>query len=160
FNYAPQFARKPADITIGYAPVDFEEWADPAARADFKAAFDVVKSLGMPLREVEIPDFPYGPLVNTIINGEAGSIFEELVRSGKIDQLADKRQIAGFKAMLELPATEYLRAMRIRSEVQEAFRKLFLDVDILLTPTRLAGAPKITDRLDAPLGRTAPTKRG
>jgi aspartyl-tRNA(Asn)/glutamyl-tRNA(Gln) amidotransferase subunit A len=160
FNYAPQYARKPADLTIGYAPVDFEEWADPAARADLKSALGVVKSMGVQMKEVEIPDFPYGPLVNTIINGEAGSIFEELIRSGKIDQLADKRQIAGFKAMLELPATEYLRAMRIRTEVKEAFRSLFLDVDILLTPTRLAGAPKSTDRLDAGLGRTAPAKRG
>jgi aspartyl-tRNA(Asn)/glutamyl-tRNA(Gln) amidotransferase subunit A len=160
FNYAPQFARKPADLTIGYAPVDFEEWADPAARADLKKAFEVVKSMGTRMKEVEIPDFPYGPLVNTIINGEAGSIFEELIRSGKIDQLADKRQIAGFKAMLELPATEYLRAMRIRTEVKEAFRSLFLDVDILLTPARLAGAPKITDRLDAGLGRPSPAKRG
>jgi aspartyl-tRNA(Asn)/glutamyl-tRNA(Gln) amidotransferase subunit A len=38
--------------------------------------------------------------------------------------------------------------MRIRSEVQDAFRRLFLDVDMLLTPSRLTGAPKITDRLD------------
>ena len=53
--------------------------------------------------------------MNTIIDGEAGSIFEELIRSGQVDQLADKRQIAGLKAMLELPAIEYLRAMRIRS---------------------------------------------
>jgi aspartyl-tRNA(Asn)/glutamyl-tRNA(Gln) amidotransferase subunit A len=148
FNYLPQFTRKPADLTVGYAPVDFDEWADPSARAALKSALEVVKSLGMKMKEVEIPDFPYGPLVNTIINGEAGSIFEELIRSGQVDQLADKRQIAGFKAMLELPAVEYLRAMRIRSEVQDAFRRLFLDVDMLLTPSRLTGAPKITDRLD------------
>jgi aspartyl-tRNA(Asn)/glutamyl-tRNA(Gln) amidotransferase subunit A len=160
FNYSPQYARKPANLTVGFAPVDFDEWADPAARADLKNALGVMKSLGATMKEVEIPDFPYGPLVNTIINGEAGSIFEDLIRSGKVDQLADKRQIAGFKAMLELPATDYLRAMRIRAEVKEAFRNLFLDVDILLTPARLTGAPKITDRLDAGLGRPSPTNRG
>jgi aspartyl-tRNA(Asn)/glutamyl-tRNA(Gln) amidotransferase subunit A len=167
FNYFPQFARKPADLTLGYAPVDFEEWADPAARTALKNALEAIKSLGFKMKEVEIPDFPYGPLVNTIINGEAGSIFEELIRSGRIDQLADKRQIAGFKAMLELPATEYLRAMRIRSDVQEAFRNLFLNVDMLLTPSRLAGAPRIDDRLDGggPSGpgtpaHTPPAARG
>jgi len=160
FNYAPQFARKPSELTLGYAPVDFEEWADPAARATLKSALEGIKSLGFKMKEIEIPDFPYGPLVNTIINGEAGSIFEELIRSGRIDQLADKRQIAGFKAMLELPATEYLRAMRIRSEVQDAFRNLFLDVDMLLTPSRLAGAPKIDDRLDGggPSGPGTPVR--
>ncbi len=161
FNYVPQYAHKPADLTVGYAPADFEEYAEPSARADLKAALDVVKSSGVKMREVEIPDFPYGPLVNTIINGEAGSIFEELIRSGRIDQLADKRQIAGFKAMLELPSTEYLRAMRIRSQVQQAFRDLFLDVDVLLTPSRPTGAPKATDRLDRGYSPyTPPAKRG
>ena len=29
FHYAPQFARKPDEITIGYAPIDFDEFADP-----------------------------------------------------------------------------------------------------------------------------------
>jgi aspartyl-tRNA(Asn)/glutamyl-tRNA(Gln) amidotransferase subunit A len=147
FNYAPQFVHRPEELTLGYAPADFDA-AEPSARADLKAAFELMKSFGYKMKEVEIPDFPYGPLVNTVINGEAGSIFEDLIRSGKVDQLADKRQIAGFKAMLDLPATEYLRAMRIRSEVQQAFRMLFLDVDLLLTPSRLTGAPKVTDRLD------------
>ena len=55
----------------------------------------MVKSLGVKMKEVEIPDFPYGALIGTIIGGEAGSIFEDLIRSGKVDQLADKRQIAG-----------------------------------------------------------------
>src|SRR5580693_9234264 len=158
FYYAPQFARDLKEVKVGFAPVDFDEWADPSARAALKSALEVVKSLGMKMKEVEIPDFPYGPLVNTIINGEAGSIFEELIRSGRVDQLADKRQIAGVKAMLELPAVEYLRAMRIRSEVRDAFGRLFLNVDMLLTPSRLAGAPKITDRLDggpAPAGTQA-----
>ncbi len=71
FTHVPQFSRKPQDITVGYAPVDFAEWSDPAARPGFQAAFEVVKSLGVPLREVEIPDFPYGALTSSIIGAEA-----------------------------------------------------------------------------------------
>ena len=156
FSYLPQFARKPQDIRIGYAPVDFEEHADPAARAGFKAALDVVKSFGATIKEIELPDFPYGPILTTILNGEMGSIFEPLVKSGKVDQLADKRQIAGLKASLELPASEYLKAMRIRSLVQQKFRELFIDVDILLTPSRLAPASKVTDALDRGAAPNAP----
>jgi aspartyl-tRNA(Asn)/glutamyl-tRNA(Gln) amidotransferase subunit A len=147
FSYAPQFARKPQAITVGYAPVDFNEAADPSARPDFETALGVVKSLGAKMKEVEIPDFPYAALVNTVINAEAASIFEDLIRSGGVDQLADKRQAAGLKTALEIPATEYLKAMRIRTLVQDAFRKLFLDVDMLLTPSRLTPAPIITDPL-------------
>jgi Asp-tRNA(Asn)/Glu-tRNA(Gln) amidotransferase A subunit family amidase len=34
FYYAPQFSRDLKDVRVGFAPVDFDEWADPAARAD------------------------------------------------------------------------------------------------------------------------------
>ncbi len=161
FRYAPQYARKPQEVTVGYAPVDFDQSADPSARAGFQAALAVVKWMGMKMKEVEIPDFPYGALVNTVINAEAASIFEDLIRSGRVDQLADKRQVANLKAAVEIPATEYLRAMRIRTRVQEAFRNLFLDVDMLLTPTRPAPAPKITEPLTGVGGIfTAPGSRG
>ena len=151
FHYTPQYyARKPADITIGYMPVDFEDGAKPAAQPAFRAAFDVVKSLGVRLKEIQLPDFPYGALVGTIIAGEAGSIFEDFIRSGKVDQLADPHQIAGLKAMLDLPSTEYLRAMRVRSLVKAAFHDLFLDCDMVLAPTRLGPASKVAEPLDAP----------
>jgi aspartyl-tRNA(Asn)/glutamyl-tRNA(Gln) amidotransferase subunit A len=162
FGYAPQYSRKAADVTVGYAPVDFEEYADPSARAGFKTALEVIKSTGVKLKEVEIPDFPYGATLGTILNGEMGSIFETLIKSGKVDELADKRQIAGMKASLELPAAEYLLAMRIRSLIQEKFRELFIDVDVLLTPSRMGPASKITDRLDAgpPADAPRPKSRG
>lgn len=162
FSYTPQFARKPSDLTLGYAPADFEESADPSTRADFQKAVAVVKSLGVRMKEVEIPDFPYGALTGTIISAEASSNFEDLIRSGKVDQLADKRQIAGLKAGLELSATEYLKAMRIRTLVQDAFRNLFVDVDMLLAPSRLTPASKITDPLDrgAASSRPQPKSRG
>jgi aspartyl-tRNA(Asn)/glutamyl-tRNA(Gln) amidotransferase subunit A len=160
FSYTPQFARKPSDLTIGYAPVDFNEWAEPATRPGLQEALRVVKALGFKTKEVELPDFPYGAVVGMIIAGEAGSIFEEFIRSGKVDQLADPSQIAGLKASLDLPAVDYLRAMRVRTLVQEAFRTLFLDVDMLLAPARLDTAPNASEPLDTPRTGAVPSSRG
>ncbi|MGH9592900.1 MAG: amidase, partial [Bryobacteraceae bacterium] len=160
FNYVPQFARKPQEITVGYAPVDFEGWPEPDARPSLQAALGAIGSLGFKMKEVELPDFPYGALVSTIIAGEAGSIFEDFIRSGKVDELADPSQIAGLKAMLDLPATEYLRAMRVRSLVQEGFRTLFRKVDVLLTPTRTGVAPSASEPLDGGRGGPSPGARG
>jgi aspartyl-tRNA(Asn)/glutamyl-tRNA(Gln) amidotransferase subunit A len=148
FTYAPQFQRKPQEITIGYAPADFLEWPEPAARSAFQAALEVIRSSGFQLKEVQLPNFPYGALVTTILAGEAGAIFEEFIRSGRVDQLADPSQIAGLKAYLDLPATDYLRAMRVRSLVQNAFYDLLLDVNVLLSPTRYETAPPINQPLD------------
>jgi aspartyl-tRNA(Asn)/glutamyl-tRNA(Gln) amidotransferase subunit A len=64
--------------------------------------------------------------------------------------LADLKQIAGLKAAIDIPAKDYFKAMRIRRAIQDAFRKLFLDVDVLLTPTRTGVASPIAQALDSP----------
>ncbi|MBV8843661.1 MAG: amidase, partial [Bryobacterales bacterium] len=63
FKYSPQYARTPEEITIGYAPVDFEGWTEPDTRPAFEAALAAMKSLGFKFKEIELPDFPYGALV-------------------------------------------------------------------------------------------------
>jgi len=74
--------------------------------------------------------------------------------------LADRKQIAGLKAGLEIPANVYLRAMRIRRLAQEAIFKLFGDVDVLLTPARPGPAPKIDEPLDRRPDRAKPADAG
>ncbi|HEV8039806.1 MAG TPA: amidase [Bryobacteraceae bacterium] len=161
FYYAPQFARDLKEVKVGFAPIDFAEWADPAGRPDFAKAIETVRSLGVQLVETKLPEFPYGPVIGTIISSEASSIFEPLIQSGNVDQLADQKQIAGLKAGLEITAKDYLKAMRIRSLMQEGMRTLFDDIDVLLAPSRLAPAPKITQPLDRPSSdRPTPKERG
>ncbi len=143
----PQFDRKMTDFTIGYAPIDFER-AAPEAQAAFQAALGVMKGLGAKFKEVEIPDFPYGALVETVIGAEAASIFEDFIRSPKIDQMADPSQAATLKAALDISAVDYLKAMRIRSLVRSAFREMFYDIDMLLAPSRMTPAPRIADGTD------------
>jgi aspartyl-tRNA(Asn)/glutamyl-tRNA(Gln) amidotransferase subunit A len=79
---------------------------------------------------------------------EQASNFEALITSGKVDQLTDAAQIAGLKASLDLPAKDYLKAMRLRRLVQEEFRKLFTQVDVLLAPGRPGPASKVDQPLD------------
>jgi aspartyl-tRNA(Asn)/glutamyl-tRNA(Gln) amidotransferase subunit A len=162
FFYGPQFVRKFADLRIGYAPADFEIHADEATRPAFRTALDVFRSLGSQMVEVEIPDFPYGPVVSTVIAAEGCAVFEELITSGGVDKLADPRQIAGLKAGIEIPAKDYLKAMRIRSLIRAAFRDFLLDVDVLLTPTRTSVAPPVSEPLDrgGRPGEQRPKSRG
>ena len=148
FYYTPQYYRPAKDLRIGYAPVDFAEWAQPSARAAFQQALGVIRETGAKLIETKLPDLPYGPLTSTIISAEGSSVFEPLISSGKVDELADAKQIAGLRAGLEISANDYLKAMRIRTIVKHKIRRLFADVDVLLSPSRFGPAPKISEPLD------------
>lgn len=148
FYFAPQYARDIKTIRVGYSPADFEEWADAEARPVFRAALDALKSLGVELREAKMADLPYSAVTGTIIAAEGSSVFEELIESGRVNELADAKQIAGLKAGLEVPARDYLKAMRIRRLVQGEFRRMLTDVDILVAPARYGVASKIGDPLD------------
>jgi len=160
FYYTPQYARKMSELRIGFAPADFSEWPDDEARPALQQALDVMRSLGAQMVETKLPDFPYGATIGTIISADAASVFEPLITSGKVEELADQKQIAGLKAGLEIPAHVYLKAMRIRRLAQEAIHKLFIDVDMLLTPGRLSPAPKVNEPLDRRTDRVRPKDPG
>jgi aspartyl-tRNA(Asn)/glutamyl-tRNA(Gln) amidotransferase subunit A len=148
FYYTPQYARPLKDLKIGYAAVDFADRAEEPARAAFQTALAALKEMGVTLVETRLPPFPYGAILATILAAEQGSVFEPLISSGKVDELADAAQIAGLKASLEVPAKDYLKAMRLRRVIQEEFAKLFTQVDVLLAPGRRGAATKVDQRLD------------
>jgi aspartyl-tRNA(Asn)/glutamyl-tRNA(Gln) amidotransferase subunit A len=155
FYYTPQYARAMKDVRIGYAAPDFTDRADAGARPAFAAALDALKTTGVQLVETKLPDFPYAAILSTILASESGSIFETLITSGRVDQLADQAQIAGLKASLEVPARDYLRAMRARRLLQEAFADLFGTIDMLVAPGRPGPATPISEPL-SPLPGTPP----
>ena len=153
FYYTPEYARAVKEVVIGFVPADFQDAPESSARPGFQRAFEDIKTLGVQMKEVKLPEFPYLAIIGTIVSTEAASIFEELIASGKVDELADTKQIAGLKAGLEIPAREYLRAMRLRSLVRSAFRELLAGVDMLISPTRYGPAPKISEPLDLPTSK-------
>jgi aspartyl-tRNA(Asn)/glutamyl-tRNA(Gln) amidotransferase subunit A len=148
FYYSPQYMRPVKDLKIGYAAVDFADRAEESARPAFQAALAAIRDAGATLVETTLPKFPYGPILSTVLAGEQASSFEALISSGKVEELADRAQIAGLKASLELPAKDYLKAMRLRRLIQEQFRDLFTKVDVLLAPGRPGPATKIDQPLD------------
>ena len=160
FYYTPQYYRASKDLRIGYAPVDFAEWAQPATRPAFEKALAAIRETGAKLIETKLPDLPYGVLTSTIISTEGASVFEPLIKSGKVDELADPKQAAGLKAGLEISANDYLKAMRIRTVVQQKIRRLFEDVDVLLAPSRFGPAPKISEPLDKHANDATPKDLG
>jgi len=154
FYYAPQYYERFEDTKVGYAGIDFTEWPDEPLRPAFQNALSVFKSIGGNMVESKLPEFPYGAVIGTIIDSEGASVFEQLIRSGRVDQLADQGQIDGLKASLTYSAVDYLKAMRLRTQIQGAFRDLFANVDLLLSPTHFSPP----ERADQPFDETEPKR--
>jgi aspartyl-tRNA(Asn)/glutamyl-tRNA(Gln) amidotransferase subunit A len=159
FYFVPKYHRDMKTIRVGYSPVDFDEWAAAATRPVFKQALDVFRGMGVTFVEAKLPALPYGDVTRTIITAEGASVFEDLIVSGGVDQLADKKQIAGLRSGLEIASRDYLKAMRIRRLMQQEFRKLMTNIDVLIAPARLNVASKLGEPLDAPPSTPVPDNR-
>ncbi|HLJ60178.1 MAG TPA: amidase [bacterium] len=156
--------RKPSELRVGYAPVDFEETAQPSLRAALNDALRAFRGLGVKLRQVELPPLPIDSVARIIIRAEGSTVFQDLVESGRVWELADRRQAIGLVAGLEVSARDYLNAMRVRRLLQEGFARLFGEVDVILAPSRPAPSPRIDEPIDpewrpARAGKRA-TRRG
>ncbi len=154
FRFAPQYARGPKELKLGFSTADFSEYVDEPLRAPLSAGLDVLRKMGFQMVEIDLPDLPYGPAISTIIGAEAATVFADLIRDGRIDTLDDERQAAGLRSGLEITASAYLQAMRVRRLVQESINGVFGKVDLIVSPARYGIAPSIKDPLDRTSGTT------
>ncbi|MFV2072151.1 MAG: amidase [Thermoanaerobaculales bacterium] len=125
------------------------EWREIDLRA-----LDVLRSLGVELVPIELPDLPVSSL-SFILSAEAGAAFDDLTRSGRDDLLV--RQIENawpnvFRQARTIPAVEYIRANRVRTLVMREMERVLEDVDCWVAPafggsnlllTNLTGHPAV-----------------
>jgi aspartyl-tRNA(Asn)/glutamyl-tRNA(Gln) amidotransferase subunit A len=115
-------------------------------RPAYQTALNVIRTMGADVVELQTPDLPYGDIIGTIIEAEGASAFEPFIRSELVDQLSDPTQANGLKGALNISALDYLKAMRLRSQVRRAFREMFISVDVLVAPSTF----NLPERVDQP----------
>ncbi|HEX8069151.1 MAG TPA: amidase [Pyrinomonadaceae bacterium] len=115
---------------------DSYEKAQAEVRANFLASVEWFKKFAEVKMDVKLPDFPYGPVVGTIVDAEGGSAFRELIESGRAKELAVPEDRIGGYAMLLVPAVDYLHAMRLRAPMRRAWAEMFKGFDLLVAPSR------------------------
>ncbi|HLW61742.1 MAG TPA: amidase [bacterium] len=140
-------------LRVGYVAGDFEQGMHRSARGVMQDAVAAVRSLGVRWKRIALPDLPIDAAARTIIRAEGSAAFQGLLRGRGLPPLADRRQAIGLRAGLEVTAVDYLNAMRIRRLLQDAFARLFTEVDVIIAPTRFAPAGRIDEPID-PLWRS------
>lgn len=166
----PYISRPPRQPAPGRAPLDgkrigvirpdFKADGDPEVELAFTVALETLRGLGAKLTEIELPDYPYSAVAVTLYSCEAASIFRPLIQSEKLQQLIDESQRIGLVAALSIPATDYLDAFRLRTQIEADLTKMFERFDVLVAPSRMRPAPRVDADFNAPPAKNAADKSG
>lgn len=114
--------------------------AQPEVKKNFEESLKVISEFATLEYDVEFPDHPWGIVVGTIVDAEGGSAFYDLIISGKISELRNKRDKVGGYSMLQVSAVEYLNAMRLRKKMRKALEEFLSKYDAIVAPTRASVA--------------------
>jgi Asp-tRNA(Asn)/Glu-tRNA(Gln) amidotransferase A subunit family amidase len=104
----------------------------------YEAALEAFRTAGATLVPVALPDLP-AAAIYAVLNAEAGAMFDELVRSGGINELTDKGangRANQLRASRFIPAVEYIRAQRVRTLLLRQMNALLDRVDVFLAPSQ------------------------
>ena len=101
------------------------------------AALAKLHEMGVNLIPLEMPKFPYQPMVQMLLV-EAAAAFDDLTRTGRDKLLTAQRDFDWpntFRSARFVPAVEYIQASRARTLAMEAVAKVFEGVDVIVAPT-------------------------
>lgn len=108
-----------------------------------RATLDALRSMGVNLIPVALPDLPYQS-ISKVLGVEAAAAFDEITRNGRVDLLT--AQSPGdwpnqFRTARMFSGVDYVQAMRARSVVIAEMATLFASVDVIVAP---GGGPQLT----------------
>lgn len=106
--------------------------ADPAVARAFDDAVEALRRAGLSPREVTLPDLPVEEAAWVIIVAEGAAAFESLLDAGLDRELADPdAPLARGMAKL-VRASDYLKALRVRTLAQRAWADLLSEWDAVV----------------------------
>jgi Asp-tRNA(Asn)/Glu-tRNA(Gln) amidotransferase A subunit family amidase len=123
------------NMRIGYLKKAFER--EYRTSENDQAALEVLRSLGIELIPIELPEFPTSA-IRFVLSAEAAAAFDELTRSGKDDLLVRQDQGAWpntFRSARFIPAVEYIQANRLRILLMQKMAERMKGIDVFLSPT-------------------------
>jgi aspartyl-tRNA(Asn)/glutamyl-tRNA(Gln) amidotransferase subunit A len=134
-NYSERIAQGIRGFRVGVCPRFLDAvGVNIEVQAALEQSLKVLRSLGVSIREVEIPHLTYAPAADfTILRVEGFNLH--------LTNLRDKRDKYGTSAFHQiaaggyLRAADYYRAQQARTLISGALAHTFKSIDILITPT-------------------------
>ncbi|MFZ4508003.1 MAG: amidase [Fimbriimonas sp.] len=149
FSEKLRLNRKGPKPKIGLLKETFAQNKATDCEKAYQAAVDALRKLGYETVDVAYPNLglDYGLAIGIIVDAEGASAHENFIRGPRFQELADPAQVAGFSAAMLTPATDYLWALRMRTEAIRA-NAIWDQCDVILTPVFYHGAVAATQTFD------------
>ena len=123
-------------LRVGFLEEAFAE--DYDNREADQATLQTLRDLGINLQPMALPsDLPVSAIL-TMLNVEAATAFDELTRTGGVDDMVRQERNAWphvFRTSRLVPAVEYLQASRARTLLIEAMAETMREVDVCVSPS-------------------------
>jgi len=156
-EFAEALSRPLAGLRVGVLADDFHQEMAEDVRTAFEEALAVLQSLGLEPAPVQFPRAAEASVAQAaVIMSEAASVHERWLRDRPGEYGADV--LARLRRGQFLSATQYLRAQRVRSLVQDEVAGLFRSCVALVCPTTASGAALISDETVVIRGARTPVR--
>ena len=143
-------------LKVAFLDLDFSKFGQKEVEAAFREALSVLRSSGVSISETKLPDLPFEDVAGIMIQAEAAAAFENLDRTGQVSELVDPSAPLAFEIAREIRATDYIKAMRLRSEMNRAMAAFFEQWDLVLAPTERYVASRLDQKLEDALAGPDP----
>jgi len=137
---APSVATK--RYRIGIVKGSYEN-VQAEVRANFEQSWKVLSEFADLTHDVELPDYPYAPILSTVMGAEGAAAFQELIDTGQMREMANQQDRINGYVRMTIPAVDYIQAMRVRRPARLAMDKLLGHYDAVIGPTSNAVANSV-----------------
>jgi aspartyl-tRNA(Asn)/glutamyl-tRNA(Gln) amidotransferase subunit A len=115
------------------------DWSQPEVVKSFESSVAVLSSFADVVRDVVLPDLPFGLMTGPIVGAEGAAAFLDLVESGGLKDLRAKADRVGYSGSM-IAAVDYIQALRLRERARGPMMKVFFGLDAIAAPTRASVA--------------------
>jgi len=125
-------------LRVGYLKVAFQQQRPVhEEQVNDEATLEVLRSLGVNLREMNLPNLPINATNLASAFAEISAVWDEMVNNGQDAQLTrqDPDHIGNLcRTTQMMPAIAYIQANRIRTLLMKAMAEIMTDFDIYVAP--------------------------
>lgn len=121
---------------------------DSSVEKVYVAAEKVLRKYSAGARAALLPEGPWEDAAGVIISVEGSAAFRDLIRSGKVAELADPLgQLAGY-VNEQIGGADYVRALQVREILQRKMMELFDTYDVLVSASQPIPATTLETNLE------------